>query len=157
MNVIGINGYNPASSGDFSRLEVKTTKSHTPEADTSLAPKTGSTDDGIKVSISKEGKDALASNSGSALHAQSFQIKAQAEATEESDAPKKKIDELIKALKERVEELKVQLKLLENDKTEAGEKKRKDLGAQIAVLSAQITDLINQKIEQEIKEKLKNS
>ena len=157
MNVIGINGYNPASTGDFSRLEVKTTKSHPPEADTSLIPKTGSTDDGTKVSISKEGKDALASNSGSALHAQSSQIKAQAEATEESDAPKKKIDELIKALKERVEELKVQLKLLENDKTEAGEKKRKDLGAQIAVLSAQITDLINQKIEQEIKEKLKNS
>ncbi|QFU21884.1 hypothetical protein FM038_006760 [Shewanella eurypsychrophilus] len=158
MNVVGINGFNPASNGDFSRLEVKTTTSNPPLSDTSVVTKTNSAEDGTKVSISKEGRDALASNSGSTLHAQSSQAKAQAEAVaaEESGSPAKKIDELIKALKEKIEELKAQLKLLESDKTEAGEKKRKDLQSQIAVISAQMMDLINQKMEQERKDKLMN-
>ena len=152
MNVSGVNAFNPATKGDFSRLDIQSTKNERSLPDAETITKVSSESDGVKVSISKEGRDALATNSGSVLHAQSSKSNAQIESAEKSDTPKKKIDELIESLKEKVEELKAQLQQLQNDKSEAGEKKRQALQSQIAVLSAQIMELTDQKLEQEKRE-----
>ncbi|WP_299787323.1 hypothetical protein [uncultured Shewanella sp.] len=143
---------NPPATQGISQAKVgSSTKA---EAGASITQGSASAQGNAHVSISKEGRDALASETGGKLHAQASQ--AQAQSTEASDKPKKKIDELIEALKEKLEKLKEELKQLEGDKSEAGEKKRKALQNEIATLSAQITELTNRKLEEEKKEKMRN-
>ncbi|RTR32762.1 FlxA-like family protein [Shewanella atlantica] len=150
MNVSGMNLNNTPASPGISQAKVGSSTKTQAEAEADLTKGVVSAQGDARVSISKEGRDALASDSGGKLHAQASQ--AQAQSAEASEKPKKKIDELIEALKEKVEKLKQELKELKGDKTEAGEKKRQALQSEIAVLSAQIADLTNQKLEQEKKE-----
>jgi|GEM_PF-3890194 len=153
MNVSGINSNNPAASGDFSQIKVES--STKPLAEAGSEPSQGATtgQGDTRVSISKEGRDALASDSGGKLHAQS----AEAQAAEASEKPKKKIDEMIEIVKEKLEKLQQELKELAGDKSEAGEKKRDALQSEIAVLTAQLMDLTNTKIELEKKEKARQA
>ncbi len=148
MNVSGMNLNNSSSSGGISQAKVES--STKPLAEGGSDPSQGATpaQGDSRVSISKEGRDALASESGSKLHAQS----AEAQSTEASEKPKKKIDEMIEAAKEKLEKLKQELKELAGDKSEAGEKKRDALESEIAVVTAQLMDLTNMKIELERKE-----
>lgn len=150
MNVSGMNLNNPSSSGGISQAKVESSTKPLAESGSELLPVVASAQGDTRVSISKEGRDALSSDSGGKLHAQASQ--AQAQSAESSEKPKKKIDELIEAVKEKLEKLKEELKQLGNDKSEAGEKKRKALQSEIAVLTAQLMDLTNQKLEQEKKE-----
>jgi len=150
MNVSGMNLNNPPASPGISQAKVGFPKKMPAETGADISQGASSGQGDTRVSISKEGRDALSSDSGGKLHAQASQ--AQAQSAEASEKPKKKIDELIEALKEKVEKLKQELKELKGDKTEAGEKKRQALQSEIAVLSAQIADLTNQKLEQEKKE-----
>jgi len=155
MNVSGMNLNHPSSSGGIGQAKVESTTKTADQAgdDTSRVAAAGQGD--TRVSISKEGRDALASESGGKLHAQASQV--QAQSAEGSDKPKKKVDELIEALKEKIEKLKQELKELKGDKTEAGEKKRQALQSEIAVLSGQIAELTKQKLEQERKDKAKQA
>lgn len=148
MNVSGMNLNHPSTSGGIS--EAKVESSTKPLAEGGSEPSQGATSGqgDSRVSISKEGRDALASDSGGALHAQS----AEAQSAEASEKPKKKIDEMIEVVKEKLEKLKQELKELEGDKTEAGEKKRAALESEISVLAGQLTDLINEKLLQMKKE-----
>ena len=149
MNVSGINLKTPSSSRGISQAKVESSTKPLAEGGGESSQGTTPGQGDARVSISKEGRDALASDSGSKLHAQSVQ----SQSTEASEKPKKKIDEMIEAVKEKLEKLKQELKELVSDKSEAGEKKRDALESEIAVLTAQLTDLANTKIEQERKEK----
>lgn len=146
---------NPPASPGISQAKVGSSTKTEAEAGNNTTGGVASAQGDARVSISKEGRDALAAESGGKLHAQASQ--AQAQSAEASEKPKSKIDELIEALKEKVEKLKQELKELEGDKSEAGEKKRQALQSEIAVLSAQIADLTNQKLEQEKKDKAKQA
>ncbi|ABV37886.1 conserved hypothetical protein [Shewanella sediminis HAW-EB3] len=147
MNVSGMNLNNPPVSPGISQAKVESSTKTQAEAGSELSQGAVTSQGDTRVSISKEGRDALSSDSGGKLHAQ-----AQAQSAESSEKPKKKIDELIEAVKEKLEKLKEELKQLGNDKSEAGEKKRKALQSEISVLTAQLMDLTNQKMEQEKKE-----
>jgi len=151
MNVSGMNLNNPSSSGGISQAKVESSIKPLAEGGSEPSPVAASAQGDTRVSISKEGRDALSSDSGGTLHAQS----AEAQSAEGSEKPKKKIDEMIEIVKEKLEKLKQELKELAGDKSEAGEKKRDALESEIAVLTAQLMDLTNTKIEQERKEKAK--
>ena len=151
MNVSGMNLNNPPASPGISQAKVGFPTKMPAETGADISQGASSGQGDTRVSISKEGRDALSSDSGGTLHAQS----AEAQSAEGSEKPKKKIDEMIEIVKEKLEKLKQELKELAGDKSEAGEKKRDALESEIAVLTAQLMDLTNTKIEQERKEKAK--
>ncbi|MCK8044476.1 hypothetical protein MSG37_06235 [Shewanella sp. 1CM18E] len=105
-----------------------------------------------KVFISESARAALASSLGKELHDDQSVVQSKATVVESQEGEtKQKIDEVIALLKKQLDELRQALQALEGDNTEAGAEKRKTLEAQIGALSAQLSELINQKLELEKK------
>ncbi|MDR8522551.1 MULTISPECIES: hypothetical protein [Shewanella] len=110
-----------------------------------------------KVSISESARAALASSLGKELHDGQSVAQSKATAVESQDEQaKQKIDEIIAMLKKQLDELRQALQALEGDNTEVAAEKRKALESQIGALSAQLTELINQKLELEKKNMREN-
>ncbi|CAM3906435.1 Atg14 domain-containing protein [Shewanella aquimarina] len=148
MNVLGINPLGAQSAGptDLSSIEVRSTNS--PQApqvqNTQSQPVTD------KVSLSEEGRQALADATGKALRNNDAAKAANAQkAEQEVDEGQSQIDKKIKELKQKLEELKLELQALQGDDSEAAKQARKQLQDQIAVLSNQLMSLLSAKEKQD--------
>ena len=141
MNIQGINqqGIGPAS---LSRLTVAV-------KETAASAVVASSQESSQVSISSKGRQALASELGGALHARVNEMQETQKAAASDKSHKPSLDELIEQRKEKIKALQQELKALANDKSETAEKRRAQIRTEIAVLSAQIADLMKQKAENE--------
>ncbi|ACA88310.1 conserved hypothetical protein [Shewanella woodyi ATCC 51908] len=99
------------------------------------------------ASISQAGKTAEKLDVGSAM----VQLKDRgAEAAEKSEAESSSIiDKQIERIKERIEQLKQDLKGLQGDKSEVAQKKREMINAEILQLSGMLIKLYEEKAKQE--------
>ncbi|GIU46826.1 hypothetical protein [Shewanella algidipiscicola] len=143
MNIQGINqqSLGPTS---LSRLTVVA-------KETAASAVTVSSQESSQISISSEGREALASELGGSLHAKVNEMQETQQAAASEKPHKPSLDELIEQRKEKIQELQQELKALANDKSDAAEKRRDQIRTEIAVLSAQIADLIKQKAENDKK------
>ncbi|GIU32700.1 hypothetical protein L2719_09910 [Shewanella schlegeliana] len=153
MNIPIMNASDLPATGDYSQMRVKV--ANRSAVDSHSKQEVSQTND--TVSISAAGHEALASDLGKVLHGGGGLKEVSSEPPEASQEPKKKIDEVIEMLKKQLDELRQALQCLEGDNTEAGAEKRKALELQIGALSAQLTELINQKLEHEKKEQAENA
>lgn len=142
MNIQGIN-QQPVGPGSLSRVTVT---SKTPASEPTAAPN----EEANQVSISSAGRQALASEIGGVLHAKANDMQA-AQQSEAEKPAKLSIEEMIEQRKEKIKALQQELKALASDKSEAADKRRTEIRTEIAVLSAQIADLMKQKAENDKK------
>ncbi|QYJ86624.1 FlxA-like family protein [Shewanella mesophila] len=147
MNIQGINqqSLGPTS---LSRLTV-VAKDLVAVKETAASAVVASSQESSQVSISSEGRQALASELGGALHARVNEMQETQQAAASDKSHKPSLDELIEQRKEKIKALQQELKALANDKSETAEKRRAQIRTEIAVLSAQIADLMEQKAENE--------
>lgn len=145
MNIQGINqqSLGPTS---LSRLTV-VAKDLVAVKETAASAVAVPSQESSQVSISSEGRQALASELGGALHAKVNEMQETQQAAASDKPHKPSLDELIEQRKEKIQELQQELKALANDKSDAAEKRRAQIRTEIAVLSAQIADLMEQKAE----------
>ncbi|WP_110457045.1 hypothetical protein [Shewanella algidipiscicola] len=149
MNIQGINqqSLGPTS---LSRLTV-VAKDLVAVKETAASAVAVPSQESSQVSISSEGRQALASELGGALHAKVNEMQETQQAAASDKPHKPSLDELIEQRKEKIQDLQQELKALAHDKSDAAEKRRAQIRTEIAVLSAQIADLMKQKAENDKK------
>jgi vacuolar-type H+-ATPase subunit I/STV1 len=140
LNIDGLNIGN-ASSGTRSVSEAFIA----PKADTE--PASSKTEAVDKVSISEAGRAAHKLDVGRSMGEKQEKV---AEAAEQSEVgPASIVDKQIERIKERIEELKLALKDLQGDKSEAADKKREMINAEILQLSGMLIELYVEKAKKE--------
>ncbi len=99
------------------------------------------------VNVSLKGRQMLATEIGSQLHASQNQLQSPKQ-TEESESEKDALTQLIEKLQQQVEKLEQQLQELQGERGEAADKQRQVIQSQITALLAQIAELTKQKTQQ---------
>ena len=119
----------------------------TPKVETDLKNGVGEANTRGSVFISESARAAQKLDLGHAIRQQQEKL---TKVTEESNAEKKSlIDEQIERIKERIEELKQELKDLSRDRSDAADKQREMINAEIMQLTAMLVDLYNEKAKNE--------
>lgn len=140
MNINGLN--TTASSGAFKSVSSAYI-TNTPSSNSSTETIDSSPQE--TVNISNAGRQALATEVGSALRGQAAEKLQQTETTD-TEEPTSIIDEQIKRIKEQIKALQEMLTKLEGDDSEAAAQQRKLLQEQIMQLGNQIAVLMDKKM-----------